>query len=42
MRITDLISERSIELNGSVSDKREALDRMIDLMVASGNIVDTA
>lgn len=42
MRITDLISEKSIELNGSVSNKRQALDKMIDLMVASGNVVDAA
>lgn len=42
MRITDLISVDSIELNGSVHDKREALNKMIDLMVAGGNIVDAA
>lgn len=40
MRITDLISLNSIELNGSVSNKREAIDKMIDLMVAGGNITD--
>lgn len=42
MRITDLISINSIELDSSVSDKREALNRMIDLMVAGGNIIDAA
>lgn len=40
MRITDLLDKRSIELNGNVKTKTEALDRMIDLMMKSGKIND--
>lgn len=40
MKITDLLDVRSIELNGKVKSKAEALDAMIDLMNASGNISD--
>lgn len=40
MRITDLLDVRSIELNGKVSSKEEALNACIDLMVASGKISD--
>ncbi|MDF2951986.1 MAG: heat-responsive suppressor HrsA [Anaerocolumna sp.] len=40
MRITDLLKKESIELNGKVSSKNETLDKMIELMVQSGNISD--
>jgi len=40
MRITDLLDKRSINLNGNVKSKKEALDAMIDLMAASGKIAD--
>ncbi|SFR69542.1 PTS fructose transporter subunit IIABC [Anaeromicropila populeti] len=40
MRITDLLDKRSIELNGRVSTKKEALDKVIDLMAASGKLKD--
>lgn len=40
MRITDLLDVRSINLNGKVNSKQEALDQMIQLMVASGRISD--
>jgi PTS system fructose-specific IIC component len=40
MRITDLLDRRSINLNASVTTKQEALDAMVDLMVASGKISD--
>ena len=36
MRITDLLDKRSISLNETPKTKSEALDRIIDLMVASG------
>lgn len=38
MKITDLLDRRSIQLNGNPKDKKEALDKMIDLMTASGKI----
>lgn len=38
MRITDLLDVKSIDLTGKVKSKEEALDAMIDLMVASGKI----
>lgn len=38
MKITDLLDERSIELHGKADSKQEVLDKMIDLMCASGNI----
>lgn len=40
MKITDLLDRRSIHLNGNPKDKKEALDKMIDLMTASGKIKD--
>lgn len=40
MRITDLLDKRSIELNGTPSDKKEALDGVISLMMKSGKISD--
>ena len=38
MRITDLLDRRSISLDSAPSDKKEALDQIIDLMVKSGFI----
>lgn len=40
MRITDLLDDRSILLNGTPKTKQEALDQMIDLMLKSGKIDD--
>lgn len=40
MRITDLLDERSIRLNGSAADKKDALDKMVELMEASGKLSD--
>ena len=40
MRIIDLLDQRSIQLGGSARDKKNALDKMVDLMVASGKIDD--
>lgn len=40
MRITDLIAKESIRLNGKAADKTEALNTMIELMAAGGNIAD--
>lgn len=40
MRITDLLDERSIRLNGEAGSKKDALDKMVELMEASGKISD--
>ena len=40
MKIRDLLAVESIELNGAASDKKNALDRMVKLMAASGKIND--
>ncbi len=40
MKITDLLKKESIELHGQVKTKEEAIDRMVELMVRSGNIRD--
>ena len=40
MRITDLLDPKSIELNGQASNKKDALDKMVELMAASGKIND--
>lgn len=40
MRITDLLDERSINLNGAPHSKKEALDQMVELMTQSGKIND--
>ena len=40
MRIVELLSQSSIELNGTPKSKQEALDQMVELMVKSGNIND--
>lgn len=40
MKITDLLVKEGIELNGQASSKREAIDKMVDLMAATGKIAD--
>lgn len=40
MKITDLLMSEGIELNGQVSSKAEAINKMVDLMVATGKISD--
>ncbi len=40
MRIRDLLSVESIELNGAASNKQDALDKMVVLMAKSGKIKD--
>lgn len=40
MRITDLLSTQSICLNGRAKDKNDVLDKMVELMAASGKIDD--
>lgn len=41
MRITDLLKKESIELNGLVTTKGEAIDKMVELMEKGGNLSDT-
>ena len=40
MKITDLLSEKSIMLQGKVNSKKEAIDQLVDLMMENGNIKD--
>ena len=40
MRITDLLTAKSIKLGAKVSGKQDAIDPMVDLMAASGKITD--
>ena len=40
MRITELLKDCSIELNTSAAGKREAIEKLVGLMEASGNISD--
>ena len=40
MRIIDLLDPRSIQLSGQASGKKDALDKMVELMAASGKISD--
>ena len=40
MRITDLLDNRSISLDGTPKTKSQALDAMVELMVRSGKIQD--
>jgi PTS system fructose-specific IIC component len=42
MRIIDLLKKGAIELNVSVSSKDEAIDKMVSLHEAVGNLADTA
>lgn len=40
MRIIDLLDRNSISLSGQASSKKDALNKMVELMVRSGNITD--
>lgn len=40
MKITELLDLKGIELNVSVSSKDEAINKLIDLMYATGKISD--
>ena len=40
MRIIDLLSPESIQLDGKANDKKDALDKIVNLMAASGKIND--
>ena len=40
MKITELLSEKSIELNGSSTSKNEVLQQLVNLMSRQGNILD--
>lgn len=42
MRIIDLLDAKSIQLKGQASDKKDALNKMVELMAASGKINDVA
>lgn len=42
MRITDLLKPQSIDLNAIVADKPAAVERLVDLMEAGGNLADKA
>lgn len=41
MRITDLLKSAAIELNTNVSSKSEAIDKLISLHTAAGNLTDS-
>ena len=40
MRITDLLSASSIDLNAKPLNKKEAIEQAVKLMAASGNITE--
>ena len=40
MKIRDLLAVESIELHGKATSKKDALDKMVDLMAKSGKIND--
>ena len=40
MKITDLLSEEAIQINGMANSKNEVIDKMVDLMTKNGNIND--
>lgn len=40
MKITDLLSIEAIDMNASIYNKEEAINHLVDLMYASGNIND--
>ena len=40
MKITDLLNEKSIMLQGSANNKQEVIDQLIELMMENGNIQD--
>ena len=41
MRITDLLKSTAIELNANVSSKSEAIDKLVALHQAAGNLTDS-
>jgi PTS system fructose-specific IIC component len=41
MKITELLSKKSIELNGASTSKDEVLHQLVNLMSRQGNIIDT-
>ena len=40
MKIVDLLKRESVELNGKVTSKPEAIEKMVELMAAGGNLAD--
>ena len=40
MKITDLLCKSSIELNANVNDKNSAIDKLVELMITNGNIIN--
>ena len=40
MKITDLLSENAITLNGQAKSKDEAISQLVDLMTSNGNIAN--
>ncbi len=42
MRITDLLRVEGIRIGGAPASKDEAIDQLVDLMAAEGNVVDRA
>ena len=40
MRITDLLNEKAIILQGKAKTKAEAIDQLVELMMENGNIKD--
>lgn len=40
MKITDLLSTGAIQINGTANSKEEAINKMVDLMVNNGNIIN--
>ena len=38
MRITELLDRRSINVNGAASSKQDAIEKMVELMCASGTL----
>lgn len=40
MKITDLLNEEAIQINGVANSKNEVIDKMVDLMIKNGNIND--
>lgn len=40
MRITDLLKKEGIELHGKAANKQEAIEKMVDLMAATGRLKD--
>lgn len=42
LRITDLLAQEAIELNGAPANKNEAIEQMIELMATSGKVTNIA